>query len=75
MKQTVSKCHCGKPLHYNDPSVRAFVEEIISKQGLFIEVQVVGGKKYLVDRHYIALHGIKAKEIPTLGFKEIKNAS
>jgi len=31
----------------------------------------VGDRIWRVQRHYIALHGIKAEELPGLGFQEI----
>ena len=68
-------CACGKPLHYSDPKIRAGVEDLIARLGPTIEVAVIGGKKFKVPRHYIALHGIKATELPELaarlGFEEV----
>lgn len=61
-------CACGRPLHYTDPTVRAFVEAVIARQGPTIKVTVLGGRTYLVPRHYLALHGVKAAELPQLGF-------
>jgi len=63
-------CHCGKPLHYEDPEARAFVERLIELKGSHTLI-TVAGRTWLVARHYIALHGVKAAELPTLGFKEI----
>ena len=58
-------CACGSPLHYNDPNIKTLVERIISEQGEYVEVSVEG-RRYRVQRHYIALHGIKAFELEKL---------
>ena len=68
MKPTL--CHCGKPLHYNNPIIQAAMENMVAKFGENVKI-TVDGKTYLVQRHYIALHGIKGGELPTLGFKEV----
>lgn len=69
-----TKCACGKLLHYNDKYIQRLVEMIVMDMGELISVTVLFKKKYrtfLVQRHYIALHGIKAIELPKLGFEEI----
>jgi hypothetical protein len=63
-------CHCGQPLHYADPAARRAVEKLIELQGECVPI-TAGERTWLVPRHYIALHGIKAEELPTLGFREI----
>jgi hypothetical protein len=63
-------CACGRPLHYIDPSVEAQVRRMVANLGEYATV-AVGGRKWKVQRHYIALHGLKAQELPTLGFEEI----
>lgn len=76
-------CHCGKPLHYKDKNREFFVTECVKTLGRFVEVSVplhlavVTTKDsilrtFKVDRHYIALHGIRGSELPFLGFEEIK---
>lgn len=62
-------CHCGRPLHYTDPKIEAQLREITEQLGEFIPV-TVGGRTFQVQRHYIALHGIKGKDLASLGFKE-----
>lgn len=70
-KQAEVLCHCGRPLHYKDLSLKAQLEELVAKLGPNIEVQCQG-RTYLVQRHYIALHGgIKGKDLATLGFREV----
>ena len=69
-------CHCGRPLHYSDPAIRARVERMIELSGGAQYVPItVGRRTWLVQKHYIALHGIKASELPNLGFPEITNMS
>lgn len=64
-------CACGRRLHYSDPLNKQRVEELIRKNGEFTEITYLGnGKTYIVQRHYIALHGIKAVDLPSLGFEE-----
>lgn len=63
-------CHCGKPLHYSDPTLQKQVEEIIAMTDEFIVIQV-GDKRFKVQRHYIALHGIKGADIEKLGFEQV----
>jgi hypothetical protein len=68
------QCHCGKPLHYTNPFTQAEVTEFVRHFGPFITI-VVDGKPpraWRVQRHYLALHGIKAAELPDLGFLEVK---
>jgi len=67
-------CHCGKPLHYSDPDLRRIVERLIEAKGTHQPV-TVGRRTWLVSRHYIALHGIKAVELPFLGFEEVANSA
>ncbi len=67
-----AKCHCGQPLHYSDDQIRRRVEEMIKLAGgdEYIIVSC-GGRRWRVQRHYIALHGLKAVDLPTLGFEEL----
>ena len=64
-------CICGRPLHYTNSILRRQVDEVIKKYGPLATV-VVGGKKYLVPRHYISLHGIRGEDISKYGFEEVK---
>jgi hypothetical protein len=63
-------CPCGKPLHYTNALVKRLVDGAIERLGEYIPVSV-GSRTWNVSRHYIALHGIRAVELPSLGFKEI----
>jgi len=68
MKQ---KCWCGKPLHYKDKKTEKMVQELVDQLGEFVLV-TVAGRTFLVQRHFVALHGIEGKDLSKLGFKEIK---
>jgi len=63
-------CHCGRPLHYQSKKREAEVRHIVERFGEYITVEQ-DGKKYQVPRHWIALHGIKGKDISKLGFREV----
>ena len=63
-------CHCGKPLHYDSPQVQNIIQEQVDKHGEFMRVRV-GERVWLVQRHYVALHGLIAEDLPKLGFQEI----
>jgi hypothetical protein len=67
-------CACGKPLHYTDRDKRAIVEDMIGRLGKETRV-TCGTRTWLVPRHFIALHGLIADELPELaakhGFKEV----
>lgn len=68
----IERCHCGKPLHYRDDAARAAVELMIAHAGgdPFINV-TVEGRTWRVQRHFIALHGLKSWALPYLGFEEV----
>jgi hypothetical protein len=63
-------CHCGQKLHFSNERQKRELEEVINRFGENITIRH-GVKKYLVPRTYIALHGIRDKDISKLGFKEI----
>lgn len=64
-------CHCGKPLHYANSHTERLVKELIAAVGDPYIPITAHGRIWRVQRHYIALHGIKADELHTLGFEEI----
>lgn len=69
-------CHCGKPLHYEDHAAQDIVERFIAA-GLseYVKVPSDDHKRcWLVQRHYIAHHGLKSIDLPNLGFVEITGA-
>jgi hypothetical protein len=59
-------CACGRPLHYGDPRNRDLVQALIDKFGEETVVHVLNVGHYKVQRHFIALHGLKAAELPEL---------
>ncbi len=63
-------CACGLPLHYSDPGLQALVEDLIDLVGPDMNITVTG-RTFRVPRHYIALHGVNAQELPKLGFPEV----
>jgi hypothetical protein len=58
-------CACGKPLHYTDPNLQAQIQSLVDKLGETVDVSV-GRSWYKIPRHYIALHGLNARDIPQL---------
>jgi hypothetical protein len=71
-------CACGLPeQHYTDPGVQSWVNALIRRKGptVLLTVDLPGGaRSFRVSRHYVALHGIVASELPNLGFEEVKEA-
>jgi hypothetical protein len=63
------RCHCGRPLHYTNPASQAAVTRLVELFGARQPVRGPDGRIWLVPRHYIALHGLKADELHTLGFE------
>jgi hypothetical protein len=66
-------CHCGKPLHYDDPARQSWCESVVKRFGPYIDI-TVDGRTFQVQRHYIALHhirGANAETLEKLGFKEV----
>ena len=61
----MDECGCGRPIHYTDPVIQALVQAQVDDLGPLVKVEVEG-VPYRVPRHYIALHGIKAEELPAL---------
>jgi len=67
---TPGHCACGHPLHYTNDVAQRAVEALVRELGENVTVRV-GLRRWLVQRHYIALHGLKADDLPLLGFPEI----
>ena len=65
----VKLCACGKPLHYKNKVTERMVQMLVDELGEYIAV-TVDGKTFSVQRHYIALHGIKDKDLDKLGFSD-----
>jgi hypothetical protein len=64
-------CPCGLPLHYTDPVVERLVRTLVRDLGEFVTVKTPEGS-WRVSRHYLALHGVKAADLPRLGFEKAK---
>lgn len=64
-------CHCGRPLHYTDPTIEGWVRGLVTLRGALMEVTTPEGT-WLVPRHYIALHGVKAAELTESPFEKIR---
>ena len=65
----MKNCHCGRPLHYSNWALYAWVEAMIREHGETVVVSLAG-RSWKVPRHYLALHGLKASELEKLGFVE-----
>ena len=68
------KCACGLPLHYHNPEVQCMITKLVETLGPDVPV-IWQGRTWRVPRHFIALHGLKAQELPELakhyGFPEV----
>jgi hypothetical protein len=53
--------------------MRATVERFVAELGEYVTVRR-GDRAWRVPRHYIALHGLKGKDLPNLGFEEVRAA-
>lgn len=69
-------CPCGEPLHYSSPEMRRVVNMMVVERGATMPVSVEGTGTWMVPRHYIALHGFKAEDLPFLaaqyGWRKVK---
>lgn len=61
-------CACGRPLHYTSEIAELYVRVVIANHGETLEVTTSEGT-WKVQRHYIALHGLKASELPELAHR------
>lgn len=62
---TTEFCPCGQPLHYLSRESERSVRSLITDLGENIPVNF-GDRVWLVSRHYIALHGLRAADLPDL---------
>lgn len=65
MRNNTPRCACGLPLHYQDKQKQAEIEAAVNELGEWMPVHV-GNDRYLAQRHYIALHGLKGNQIESL---------
>lgn len=65
MSDNAPRCPCGE-VHELSASVRAGYESVTAGLPPSVPVAVPGVGRWLVPRIYIAVHGIKAQELPEL---------
>lgn len=65
------QCGCGRPIHYTDGRIAAAMMELVEQVGEFVTVQVAGLGSWRVSRHYIALHGLIAADLPASTFEKL----
>ena len=58
-------CACGRLLHYTDPAVEEVMMRIVKEKGENVIIDC-GGEKYSVQRHFIALHGVRGLDLTLL---------
>ena len=63
-------CACGNPLHYKNRLQQHMVQRFSDQLGAEVEIEI-GTRRYSVQRHYIALHGLKASEAENLADQDI----
>lgn len=64
MTTTMELCACGEPLHYSSPDAERLVRQMIELSGEeYQKITVPPHGTWLVQKHYIALHGISAAEL------------
>jgi hypothetical protein len=59
------RCACGRPLHYANYKTRVLLDKMIAQYGPTVAVTTSAGT-WMVPRHYIALHGLRAVEVERL---------
>lgn len=64
-------CACGQLLHYTDPGLFRVTDLIVRALGSHIPVNTATGT-WRVQRHYIALHGLAASDLPGLSFDRLE---
>ena len=63
----MNTCPCGEKLHYADHDDEAVVRLMVLQFGPDVKmVSLATGRAWMVPRHYVALHGIKERELPAL---------
>jgi len=67
---TETLCACGKPLHYSNPELQSTIQALVDELGELVKV-TIGKRAWMVQRHYIALHGLSSVDVQYLGFEEV----
>lgn len=69
-------CPCGNQHEYVSEEKERLVESLIEKVGEDIVVTVLldsgEEQKFKIPRRYIVFHGLKAREVESLGFPRVK---
>lgn len=63
-------CACGRPLHYNSPAVERIGKLQTELYGPMVPITTQQGT-WLVQRHFVLLHGLRAMDLPSLPFAKI----
>lgn len=58
-------CLCGRPLHYQNALSEVAMRNVIDRHGADVVVGTADGM-WRVPRHFIALHGVNANDLPAL---------
>jgi len=58
-------CACGLPLHYSSPDVQFEVEQFFPNDNQTIVIRTPQAR-YIAQRHYIALHGLREIDLERL---------
>lgn len=64
----LERCACGLPLHYASLASEAAMRGVITEMGPNVVV-TMAEQSFWVPRHYIALHGLAAKDLPQLAVR------
>ena len=64
MKKTL--CHCGKELHYSSAATERFVKDMVKTLGEYVEVTIIEGETYKVQRHYLGASWHKSNRIRSI---------
>lgn len=68
-------CACGRPLHYAEQSTLEAMVRLVEEHGECIRMVDSRGRAFMVQRHYVALHGMRETQLARiadeLGFEEV----
>jgi hypothetical protein len=64
-------CACGQPLHYRSAMIEVIMRQLVKELGDDIKVTSPQHGTFWIQRHYLALHGLKVAELPELERKGI----
>jgi len=53
------------PLHYSDAGLARYMMGLSEERGENIRVCRADGRAWMVQRHYIALHGLRSEDLGT----------